>query len=101
MLDELMAELSRGRIYECSLRSEYEQVHGLQEGDTIYIDPRPAILDTLLHELLHRRYPRWGERRVRAQARRLVLMMDEPTKRTWWRAYRRVVRRSRPVEVDE
>ena len=100
-LDDLADELNRGRIYECSLRSERFQIDGLQDGESIYIDPRPAILDTLLHELLHRRYPRWGERRVTLEARRLVLKMDEQTKQSWWRAYRRVVKRRRPVEVDE
>lgn len=99
--DELWDEMGRGRIYECSLRSEKFQVDGLQDGEYIYIDPRPAILETLCHELLHRRYPRWGERRVTIEARKLVLRMDEQTKRNWWAAYRRVVKRRRPVEVDD
>jgi len=99
-LDDLMDEMRRGRVWECSLNSERFQVDGLQDGQNIYIDPRPAILETLCHELLHRARPRLGERTVTRTARALVLRMDEPTKARWWRAYVRTKRRRRPVNVD-
>jgi hypothetical protein len=101
MLDDLADELKRGRVYECSLRDPKWHLDGLQDGENIYIDPRPAILETLCHELIHRRKPRWGERRVTREARRLVFGMDEATKAKWWRAYSRVKRKSGPVEVTE
>lgn len=100
-LDDLYDELQRGRVYECSLRATTWQPDGLQDGENIYIDPRPAILETLLHELLHRRKPRMGERRVTVTARNLVVRMDEATKARWWRAYQRIKRRGVPVDVDE
>lgn len=99
LLSELFDELKRGQIYECSLRSKTWQMDGLQEGQNIYIDPRPAILETLLHELLHRRKPRWGERRVATEARKLSVAMDETTKRHWWLGYRRIKKLRKPVEV--
>lgn len=101
LLGELEDELRRGRVYECSLRDETRQLDGLQDGENIYIDPRPAILETLLHELLHRRRPRLGERTVTITARNLAVNMDEPTKARWWKAYSRVKRRRRPLEVNE
>jgi hypothetical protein len=101
MLDELEDELRRGRVYECSLRDEKRQLDGLQDGENIYIDPRPAIIETLLHELLHRRRPRLGERTVTITARNLAVNMDEQTKARWWKAYSRVKRRRRPLEVNE
>lgn len=100
-LDDLYEELHRGKVWECSLRDSRWHLDGMQSGEHVYIDPRFAILETLVHELMHRRKPRLGERTVTRNARRLVASMDEPTKRKWWRAYRRVVKRSRPVEVDE
>jgi hypothetical protein len=100
-LEELRDELRRGRVWECSLHSRKWQIDGLQDGADIYIDPRPAILETLLHELLHRRNPRLGERAVTRIARNLVVRMDAPTKASWWRAYQRTKRRSRPVDVDD
>lgn len=100
-LDELRAELDRGRIFECSLRDRRFVIDGLQDGENIYIDPRPAILETLIHELLHRRYPRLGERRVLAESRRLLLRMTEQQKAQWWRAYLRVRKKGRPVELAD
>ena len=101
LLDDLWDEMARGRIVECSLCDARFQLDGLQDGEHIYIDPRPAILETLCHELLHRRKPRLGERAVTVTARRLVLSMDEAQKAKWWRGYGRIKRKGRPVEVDE
>lgn len=99
-LDVLYEELQRGNVFECSLRGEGEQVYGLQEGDRIYIDPRPAVLEFVLHELLHRRFPNYTERTVTRRARRLVVSMDEATKRRWWQSYNRIKRKGRPVEAE-
>lgn len=101
MLDDLADELARGRVFECSLRDPKWHLDGFQMGENIYIDPRPAILETLVHELIHRRKPRWGERAVTKQARRLVGQMDEQTKARWWAAYQRIKRKGKPVQVDE
>lgn len=100
-LDDLWDELSRGRVYQCSLRSDGWQHDGLIDGENIYIDPRPAILEVLIHELLHRRKPRLCERTVARTAHLLAVRMDEATKRKWWRAYQRTVRKSVPVDVED
>lgn len=101
VLDDLFDELNRGRVYECSLRDPTQTVvlDGLQDGECVYIDPRPAVLETLLHELLHRRKPRLSERTVTQSARQLVGHMDEVTKQRWWRRYQRVKKKGRPVDV--
>lgn len=101
VLDDLEDELRRGRIYECSLRDARWHLDGLQSGDNIYIDPRSAVLETVIHELIHRRKPRWGERRVEREARRLMASMDEATKAKWWRQYNRTKRKGRPVDVED
>jgi len=99
-LSELWEELQLGRVYECSLRSKTWSMDGLQEGDSIYIDPRPAIIESLLHELLHRRYRRMSERAVNQNAKKLLNSMDEATKAKWWRAYNKLKKKSVPVDVD-
>ena len=43
LLDELEDEARRGRIYECSLKDPRFHLDGLQDGEDIYIDPRPAV----------------------------------------------------------
>jgi hypothetical protein len=100
-LDDLLDELARGRIFECSLRDPNWHLDGLQLGENIYIDPRPAVLETVIHELLHRRFQRWGERKVTRTARKLVAGMTESQKAHWWRAYAKVKRKGRPVSTDE
>lgn len=101
-LDDLYDELLRGKVYECSLRDPEERfvLDGLQSGDCIYIDPRPAILETLIHELIHRRKPRLSERTVTRLAKLIVGGMDEQTKQVWWRRYQKIKRRGRPVDVS-
>lgn len=100
MLEGLWDELHRGRIYEVSLRDARFHLDGLQLGECVYIDPRPAILETLCHELLHRRHPRLTERTVTRRARRLMACMDELTKNKWMTAYNRVKRKGRPMDTD-
>src|SRR3990167_7341514 len=99
-LDDLWDELQRGRIYECSLRDPKWHLDGLREGEHVYIAPRLSILETVLHELLHRRKPRWGERRVDREAKRLLGTMDQQQLARWWRAYQRIKRKGCPVEVE-
>ena len=94
---DLFDELKRGRIYECRLRDPKWILDGLQDGDNIYIDPRPAILETLIHELIHRRHPRFSEKKVTTEARRLLLKMSEADKATWWRRYIKVRKMGRTV----
>lgn len=100
-LDDLFDEMQRGRIWECSLRDPDEkfQLDGLQVGENIYVDPRPAILETLLHELLHRSKPRLKERTVTTMARNLVISMDDATKVLWWKRYNRIKKKGRPVDI--
>lgn len=100
-LDELAEEMDRGNIYECSLRDPHFRLDGLQDGERVYIDPRPAIIETLLHELIHRRKRRWSERRVTQEARRLLSTMADQELALWWARYNRTKKKSRPVEIEE
>lgn len=85
LLKELRAELKKGGIVQAPIRANGWHVDGLcdHEGGTVYVDPAPAITETLLHELLHRRYPRWGEKRVDVTAKRLLRFMT-PRRARWW-----------------
>ena len=82
-LDDLMDELNRGRVYECSLHDPFFHLDGLQQGEQVFVDPRPAVLETVLHELLHRRKPRWGERRVRQESG-TAMPEQWRTVSSWW-----------------
>jgi len=99
-LDELLEELARGHVYECSLRDPVWRLDGLQDGDKVYIDGRPGLIHTLIHELLHRRKRDWSERRVTKEADRLILTMSDAQLAVWWRRYQKIKKRTRPVALD-
>lgn len=103
MLAELEETLAVVRVRETRLVADNEHVHGLCDygSHTLHIDPRPAVLDTLLHEALHHRYPSWSERRVAKEATRLVCGMTDADVKRWWRIYQRAKRVSRrPLNLD-
>ena len=103
-LSELHEELQKGRIVEARIRAFGEHVDGLHEpgSDFIYIDPRTAVVSTLLHELIHRRWPSWSETRVCQEERRLILNMTPDEVAAWYRRYQKAKRtRKRVKNADE
>ena len=100
LLEELAEELRRGRIVEARLHDPDYHLDGLCDHDRqlIVVDPVPATVSTLLHELIHRRFPSWSEGRVRREEARLMGSMDRATLARWWQRYQRARRRrKRPV----
>jgi hypothetical protein len=97
----LRDELQRGRVHEADLRDPGYHLDGLCDGSRVYVNPAPAVVESLLHELMHRRFPRWGERRVLMESRRMVAYLTEQELRGWYRQYQAVaVKRKRPVRVE-
>lgn len=98
-LREVSDELSKGRIYEATIIDMTHHVEGLCDHDTaqITINPQVSVIDTLIHELLHRRYPSWTERRVRQETRRLIGNLTNQELGVWYRRYRRMVKKRGPV----
>ena len=98
----LEAELSNGRIYEATLVTD-DGAHLLGMCDhangAITIDPKVAIVSTLLHELIHRKYPDWSEARVRKAEISALKQLSQHDIQTWYRRYKRAVRKRRPVDA--
>ena len=103
LLDDITEEFSKGRIYEATLVSDDgAHIHGLCDYDSgaITIDPKVAIVSTLLHELIHRKYPEWSEKRVRRAETRALNHLSQKDVQRWYRRYRRAVRKRRPVDAS-
>jgi len=96
-------EFRKGRITEMHLEGDTSIYDGVCEHTGhIYVDPVPGILDTATHEVLHRRFPKWSEKRVSDTAARLVYGMTAPERRLLYALYRRVAKKRRGVrKVDE
>jgi hypothetical protein len=98
----LRDEMKRGHVHEADLRDPKFHLDGLCDGNKVYVNPAPGVVEALLHELCHRRFPRWSEKRVLAESRRLLCHLSERELRGWYREYQQVaVKRKRPVKVDE
>lgn len=96
VLAELWTELGRGRVIEASITATDMHVDGLCVfPDHVYVNPAPGIVLTLLHELTHRRWPQWSERRVDRESKAALASMSDADVRRWYRAYQKAKRVSR------
>ena len=101
LLKGLRAELKKGDIVEAPIRGKGWHIDGLCHNGKVYVDPAPTIAEILMHELLHRRFPRWGEKRVEKTANRLLRSMNSRQAAWWARQYERRKRTVKtPVSAD-
>lgn len=104
MIAEIALELRKGQIYEAPVlghpKSHYEGLCNWENGD-ITVNPSVSVVDTLIHELLHRRYPRWSEDRVRRETWRVMRRLSPDDVATWYRKYKRLARRRRVVRLTK
>lgn len=77
VLLEIAAAIGAGRIRLQSIRDDGELCHGytFQDGE-IVINPIVEMVDTAVHEMLHRLRPRWSEATVKRKTTRLLRQMS-------------------------
>ena len=103
-LADLADELSKGGIIEAPLKSSDEHIEGwcVHATKQIFIDPRVSIVETLLHELIHRRWPNLTEASVRGIERHLMANLTTDDVSRWYRLYNKAKRtRRRTVKVED
>ena len=103
-LEDMRDELEKGRIAETDLRSKDYHIAGYCDWtkQQVHVNPRPLVVEALLHELLHRRFPKWTEARVMKESKALLCKMSEEQIATFYRRYKLLARRHRkPKSVDE
>lgn len=103
-LSELAAEFRKGKILEAFLVEPSYHVHGLCDFDSgaVVVNPQPHTVSVLLHELIHRRHPRWGEARVERETQRLFSSMTDAEVAQWYLDYQKARRKfKRPIRVDQ
>jgi len=102
LLVEITDELKNGRIFEAPIIGSKYHVEGLCNWETkeITVNPSASVVDTLVHELLHRRFPTWSEERVRIETGRVMFTLSHADVQDWYRQYKRLAKRkSKPVRL--
>ena len=102
LVESITDELRKGLIFEAQIVGSNEHVEGLCRWDTqeIMVNPSVSVVDTLVHELLHRRFPKWSEDRVRAETWRVIRRMTTKDMADWYRKYKRLAKRkTKPVRL--
>lgn len=102
LLEAITAELAKGQIFEAPIVGSKEHVEGLcnWESGEVTVNPAPSVVDTLIHELLHRCFPRWSEERVRLETWRVMKQLTPADVQVWYRKYKRHAKRKRgPVRL--
>ena len=80
LLIELIAAIGAGRILFGPIHNKKQYVYGFcDEGNdnAIRINPACHIVDTVLHECLHRMRPTWKERSVLRKTKQLMGQLDD------------------------
>lgn len=89
LLLRVMAEIGAGRITEAYIHDPGMATEGLTEGPQITINPAHAIVNTLIHECLHRLHPAWSERTVRQKTSYLCRRLTDAETQTIYQEYQR------------
>lgn len=102
LVEAITDELGKGLIFEAPIVGSKDHIEGLcnWENGEVTVNPSVSVVDTLVHELLHRRFPKWSEDRVRAETWRVMKSFSAADVRAWYQKYKRFARRkSRPVRL--
>jgi len=105
LLLRVCAELGAGRITEAYIHDPGWATEGLTEGKQITINPAHATVNVVLHECLHRLFPHWSERTVRAKTTYLCRRLTDSEVQAIYAEYqarknvRRTVKRA-PQETE-
>lgn len=75
-----------------------ERLHGYCEGRHIWVNPTWSVIDTVIHELLHRMYPGWSEEYVRNRTSYLVNRMTDEEAGAFYEEYVKRAKRRRKRE---
>jgi hypothetical protein len=103
LLAAISTEMAKGDVYEAEIQAKGFHCLGAMtvEDQRVYVDPAPLVVEILFHELLHRRYPRWGEKRVIKTAAGLLATLTDAEKQRWYRRYKRTaIKATEPIRVE-
>lgn len=93
LLVRVLTEIGSGRITEVYMQHDKYFVDGESEGQAIRINPAPSVVDTLIHEVLHRLEPQWKEAYVRRTTSWLLRRMSDEQVEELYTQYQRIAKK--------
>ncbi len=102
LLGRVWAELGSGRIDEAYLPSTARHfVEGQIVGQRITVNPAPSVVDSAIHEILHRLQPSWSESYVRRTTTLIMRRMTDEEVAAFYDEYtKRAKKRKTKVRED-
>jgi len=76
-LVEVIAAIGAGNITLDSIHDDDEFVYGFCEGSKIVVNHVLPVVETAVHEVLHRLHWAWSERSVKAKTTRLMKQLTD------------------------
>lgn len=102
LLGRVWAELGSGRITEAYIPSEKRYfVEGEINGQHITVNPAPSVVDSAIHEILHRLNPGWDERYVRRTTTFLLRRMSDDEIQAMYEEFQRRARKRKSPRRPE
>lgn len=103
LLGRVWAELGSGKITEAFLPSDPDHfVEGYISGNHITVNPAPSVVDSAIHEILHRLHPSWSESYVRRTTSLIMRRMtDEEVAAFYAEFQKRARKRKRKVRIED
>lgn len=95
LLVEVLTDIGRGNVWEKFIHDDQIFVHGETVGRQVTVNPAIAIVDTLVHECLHRLRPNWSERYVRRTTTFLLRRMSDEQIQKTYEVYQQRAKRKR------
>lgn len=101
LMVRVCAELGKGRVSERYIAAGSKvTVYGICEGRDVTINAAASVVDTVIHELLHRMFPKWSENYVRNRTSWLKNQMSDAEVQAFYECYQRcAVRRKSSVKL--
>ncbi len=93
LLDAICAEVKAGKYRLGPIPSEKgRRFHGntTHTRRLVTINPSVEVVDTTIHEMLHRLRPQWSEQTVRSRTARLMQGLSDAE---IWRLFRQIMRK--------
>jgi uncharacterized protein (DUF2344 family) len=100
LMGQVWAELGSGRVNEAYIASgKGYYVEGVVDGQDITINPAPSVVDTAIHECLHRMRPDWSELYVRRTTSYLMRRMSDEEIQAFYGEFQKRARKRRRTKA--